>query len=119
MMRGVTAVVKESLDRADAWVDRLRVVGIQRQGQAESAPWSPSSEGGGPPPLPSPLNLADTCPPFPVPADAPSHMTSSLGALSLASAHSTPKVSVRTLDEEGPSRYEDRGRTRSDMDVDS
>ena len=32
MMRGVTGVVKDSLDRADAWVERLRVVGIQRQG---------------------------------------------------------------------------------------
>ncbi|KAF7371235.1 hypothetical protein MSAN_00759200 [Mycena sanguinolenta] len=30
MMRGVTAVVADSLDRADAWVDRLRTVGIQR-----------------------------------------------------------------------------------------
>ncbi|KAJ7230239.1 transcription factor Opi1-domain-containing protein [Mycena pura] len=30
MMRGVTAVVGESLDRADAWVDRFRTVGIQR-----------------------------------------------------------------------------------------
>ena len=30
MMRGVTGVVKDSLDRADAWVGRLRVVGIQR-----------------------------------------------------------------------------------------
>lgn len=31
MMRGVTGVVKDSLDRADAWVERLRVVGLQRQ----------------------------------------------------------------------------------------
>jgi len=30
MMRGVTSVVKDSLDRADAWVERLRVVGLQR-----------------------------------------------------------------------------------------
>jgi hypothetical protein len=30
MMRGVTGVVKDSLDRADAWVERLRVVGLQR-----------------------------------------------------------------------------------------
>lgn len=30
MMRGVTGVVKDSLDRADAWVGRLRTVGIQR-----------------------------------------------------------------------------------------
>ncbi|KZS94567.1 Opi1-domain-containing protein, partial [Sistotremastrum niveocremeum HHB9708] len=31
MLRNVTAVFKESLDRADAWVERLRVIGIQRQ----------------------------------------------------------------------------------------
>ncbi|KAG2125075.1 transcription factor Opi1-domain-containing protein [Suillus bovinus] len=31
MMRGVTGVVKDSLDRADAWVERLRIVGLQRQ----------------------------------------------------------------------------------------
>ncbi|KAF9820814.1 hypothetical protein IEO21_01041 [Rhodonia placenta] len=31
MLRGVTTVVSESLDRADAWVERLRVVGLQRQ----------------------------------------------------------------------------------------
>ncbi|KAA1468965.1 Opi1-domain-containing protein [Dentipellis sp. KUC8613] len=35
MMRGVTSVVKDSLDRADAWVDRLRVVGLQRGAGAE------------------------------------------------------------------------------------
>ncbi|KAI0272384.1 transcription factor Opi1-domain-containing protein [Gloeopeniophorella convolvens] len=32
MMRGVTGVVKDSLDRADAWVERLRIVGLQRGG---------------------------------------------------------------------------------------
>jgi hypothetical protein len=31
MMRGVTGVVKDSLDRADMWLDRLRMVGLQRQ----------------------------------------------------------------------------------------
>ena len=30
MMRGVTGVVKDSLDRADTWVERLRVIGLQR-----------------------------------------------------------------------------------------
>ncbi|KAF6744529.1 transcription factor Opi1-domain-containing protein [Ephemerocybe angulata] len=30
MMRGVTGVVKDSLDRADMWVTRLRTVGLQR-----------------------------------------------------------------------------------------
>ena len=36
MMRGVTSVVKDSLDRADAWVERLRVVGLQRNAVADS-----------------------------------------------------------------------------------
>ncbi|KAL6306221.1 transcription factor Opi1-domain-containing protein [Sparassis latifolia] len=36
MLRGVTAVCKESLDRADAWVERLRVVGLQRQQNPEA-----------------------------------------------------------------------------------
>ncbi|KAL5536893.1 OPI1 [Sanghuangporus sanghuang] len=31
MLRNVTGIVKESLDRADVWVDRLRVIGIQRR----------------------------------------------------------------------------------------
>jgi len=30
MMRGVTGVMKESLDRAEAWVERLQVIGLQR-----------------------------------------------------------------------------------------
>ncbi|KAM5530817.1 hypothetical protein V8D89_015507 [Ganoderma adspersum] len=30
MLRGVTGVFKDSLDRADIWVERLRVVGLQR-----------------------------------------------------------------------------------------
>ncbi|KAG8914621.1 hypothetical protein FRC01_003990 [Tulasnella sp. 417] len=45
MIRGATGVFKESLDRAEAWVERLRVVGIQRQrqrGQLASAPDSPA-----------------------------------------------------------------------------
>ncbi|PPQ65689.1 hypothetical protein CVT24_012107 [Panaeolus cyanescens] len=33
MMRNVTGVMKDSLDRADAWVGRLRTVGIQRGAQ--------------------------------------------------------------------------------------
>ncbi|KAG8748424.1 hypothetical protein FRC10_005971 [Ceratobasidium sp. 414] len=40
MMRGVTGVVKESLDRAEVWVDRLRVVGIQRGEQGVDEPMS-------------------------------------------------------------------------------
>jgi transcriptional repressor OPI1 len=36
MMRGVTGVVKDSLDRAETWVGRLRVVGLQ-SGTSEGA----------------------------------------------------------------------------------
>lgn len=44
MMRGVTGVVKDSLDRADAWVERLRVVGLQRQQpHDDSEPFAPAS----------------------------------------------------------------------------
>ncbi|EIN09478.1 Opi1-domain-containing protein [Punctularia strigosozonata HHB-11173 SS5] len=31
MMRSVTGVVKDSLDKADTWIERMRAVGIQRQ----------------------------------------------------------------------------------------
>lgn len=41
MMRGVTGVVKDSLDRAEVWVDRLRVVGIQRGEQDTDEPMGP------------------------------------------------------------------------------
>ncbi|KAG1734457.1 transcription factor Opi1-domain-containing protein [Suillus paluster] len=44
MMRGVTGVVKDSLDRADAWVERLRVVGLQRQqSRDDPEPFDPTS----------------------------------------------------------------------------
>ncbi|KZP11084.1 Opi1-domain-containing protein [Athelia psychrophila] len=48
MMRGVTAVVRESLDRADAWVERLRIVGVQRQQQHELADYPYPDPGAGP-----------------------------------------------------------------------
>ncbi|KAH7106193.1 Opi1-domain-containing protein [Auriculariales sp. MPI-PUGE-AT-0066] len=38
MMRSVTGVFKDSLDRAETWVERLRVVGIQRQQQQQLEP---------------------------------------------------------------------------------
>ncbi|KAI6044404.1 transcription factor Opi1-domain-containing protein [Pisolithus marmoratus] len=38
MVRGVTGVVKESLDRADAWVERLRIIGLQRQQGPQDTP---------------------------------------------------------------------------------
>lgn len=44
MMRGVTGVVKDSLDRADAWVERLRIIGLQRQQlDDDSEPSDPAS----------------------------------------------------------------------------
>jgi len=49
MMRGVTGVVKESLDKADAWVERLRVVGLQRNATADTD--AGASSGNALPPL--------------------------------------------------------------------
>ncbi|KAF8327156.1 transcription factor Opi1-domain-containing protein [Cantharellus anzutake] len=40
MMRGVTGVFKDSLDRAEAWVDRLQQLGLQRQQQQALPPTS-------------------------------------------------------------------------------
>jgi len=37
MMRGATGVFKESLDRAEAWVERFKVIGIQRQHRQQHA----------------------------------------------------------------------------------
>ncbi|KAF9449390.1 Opi1-domain-containing protein [Macrolepiota fuliginosa MF-IS2] len=48
MMRNVTGVVKDSLDRADAWVSRLRMVGVQR-GAHEGASEETTNEEFGPP----------------------------------------------------------------------
>ncbi|KIK67654.1 hypothetical protein GYMLUDRAFT_237875 [Collybiopsis luxurians FD-317 M1] len=43
MMHGVTGVVRESLDRADAWVERLKMVGVQRgDGASEGQPQAES-----------------------------------------------------------------------------
>ncbi|KIP03570.1 hypothetical protein PHLGIDRAFT_130057 [Phlebiopsis gigantea 11061_1 CR5-6] len=53
MLRSVTAVFKESLDKADAWVERLRVVGIQRQSSTTTSPTPP-------PTLPPPSSLSLT-----------------------------------------------------------
>jgi hypothetical protein len=49
MMRGVTGVVKDSLDRADAWVERLRVIGLQRNAAADTD--SSANSGNALPPL--------------------------------------------------------------------
>ncbi|KXN86220.1 Transcriptional repressor OPI1 [Leucoagaricus sp. SymC.cos] len=48
MMRNVTGVVKDSLDRADAWVNRLRMVGVQRGGQDSTNDESLNEEFGPP-----------------------------------------------------------------------
>ncbi|KNZ77247.1 hypothetical protein J132_05957 [Termitomyces sp. J132] len=49
MMRGVTGVVKDSLDRADAWVGRFRTVGLQRGERTEdNATGSSFTHGGDP-----------------------------------------------------------------------
>ncbi|KAH8111063.1 Opi1-domain-containing protein [Phellopilus nigrolimitatus] len=124
MMRSVTSVFKESLDRADTWVDRLRVIGIQRQqnpdasvdslpplhhshhARSESLSYSASSNSTG---LSGSTTATFTSfPPSPRtwPADAPSPgelATTSLDALTLsslsasASAFATPRSSTQSL----------------------
>ncbi|KAF5386092.1 hypothetical protein D9615_002180 [Tricholomella constricta] len=47
MMRGVTGVVKDSLDRADAWVGRFRTVGLQRGTRQVGAEGTSSSAANG------------------------------------------------------------------------
>ncbi|KAI5124258.1 hypothetical protein M0805_005107 [Coniferiporia weirii] len=124
MMRSVTGVFKESLDRADTWVDRLRIIGIQRQQNPDSYP-----DDFPPPPhsrestTDSPSTSTISCsvsrsgsatasytsfPPSPRswPADAPSPgglAAASLNALTLsslsanASAFATPRSSTQSL----------------------
>ncbi|RPD64490.1 Opi1-domain-containing protein [Lentinus tigrinus ALCF2SS1-7] len=60
MLRSVTGVFKDSLDRADIWVERLRVVGLQR-GQNGAADIDPEND-----PM---LNFRgdNHLPPFPLP----------------------------------------------------
>jgi len=43
MLRAVTNVFKDSLDKADAWVEKLRYVGIQRQNSSSIASLPPAS----------------------------------------------------------------------------
>ncbi|KAF9072348.1 transcription factor Opi1-domain-containing protein [Rhodocollybia butyracea] len=38
MMHGVTEVVRESLDRADAWIEKFRMVSVQRGNESSDAP---------------------------------------------------------------------------------
>ncbi|KAG7443384.1 Opi1-domain-containing protein [Guyanagaster necrorhizus] len=69
MMRGVTGVVKDSLDRADAWVGRLRTVGIR--GASEGEETDAERESVVPPSLKRRDSFDIPGPPT-VPVDAPS-----------------------------------------------
>ncbi|KAI0076556.1 Opi1-domain-containing protein [Panus rudis PR-1116 ss-1] len=53
MLRAVTQVFKESLDKADAWVERLRIVGIQRPTVEAPPTLPPASSLLSPPPHPN------------------------------------------------------------------
>ncbi|KAF8210882.1 transcription factor Opi1-domain-containing protein [Mycena galopus ATCC 62051] len=74
MMRGVTAVVGDSLDRADAWVDRLRTVGIQRGMDGLALPDGNGEHG----------HWAGATPAWPGPPRSPGDYTSTSGARSPA-----------------------------------
>jgi len=126
MMRGVTAVVKESLDRAEAWVERLRVVGVQRQQQQQQpepqthqpfrVPSGPSTPAfsersyGFDFPSPAPGSSSSwSSPPTPGAPDAPSPgALYGLGGLTLgagaantpSSTNATPRNGLKNLPEE-------------------
>ncbi|EJD41783.1 Opi1-domain-containing protein [Auricularia subglabra TFB-10046 SS5] len=91
MMRSVTGVFKDSLDRAETWVERLRVVGIQRPiAQGEAAwrePGAPPSEAGDDDDDGAPLSPSGTGTGPPLsPVGSTSSIGASLDALSLAAA---------------------------------
>ncbi|CAK5283746.1 unnamed protein product [Mycena citricolor] len=112
MMRGVTTVVSESLDRADAWVDRLRTVGIQRGMDGLNLPDRPGS---GATPA---WDRSGTASPGPSSAASPGAYSSApspgigLGAMSLGSRYSTPPPE----DAEDDPSHSRRGGTRMDVD---
>jgi len=105
MMRNVTGVFKDSLERAETWVERLRVVGIQRQQQggdpllppdgSEPGPSSgslPGVEGLSLPPISTRYR---SYPPSET-GDLEEH-DGSVGASSPVSARLSPSVSLRQL----------------------
>jgi len=68
MLRGVTTVFRESLDRADTWVERLRVVGLQRQQNPDATRAVEDSR-----------HFREPLPPLNIPPDSPSSLYSYRG----------------------------------------
>ncbi|KAH9936004.1 Opi1-domain-containing protein [Epithele typhae] len=119
MLRGVTAVFKDSLERADIWVERLRVVGLQR-GDADADPMLNFRENQLPP-FPSthtPRTLTHTvvpalplCAPHPTtPGTASQSGYSSPGHSDAGSRLATPKSALLGFAAEGEYLYLDRDR---------
>ncbi|KAF8961993.1 transcription factor Opi1-domain-containing protein [Flammula alnicola] len=126
MMRNVTGVVKDSLDRADAWVGRLRTVGIQRgaqegedteesefDSQSTTTQFDDTHDGGG---MPSPFfsgsstNWGSSIPSTPGAGRIRRGMPGAIpiGAMSLGSRYSTPKSVLAGL----PGEEERGGRVK-------
>jgi len=109
MMRSVTGIFKESLDRAEVWVERLRVIGVQRQPTEEGTSLrlprindtGSETDGPGTSPLDTPASgLAYSPISRSYFADAPSPAglaTMSLDGLSLSSTYATPRSSTSSL----------------------
>jgi len=96
MLRGVTGVFKESLDKAENWVERLKVVGIQRQ--HDSTPAAEDHAGPSSPPSSyfttrpslsrSSSEYYASYPPTPIDAPSPA---AALDMLTIGSTTTTPK----------------------------
>jgi len=144
MMRGVTGVVKESLDRADSWVERLRIIGVQRQQPEHDEQFDPttspsaryghslpglSSTPSSPAQADTPLSIPSTPAAYPSPDGL--RMGIRLGEMSArtslselrldedeqdADGYETPKYGIRSLHERGGEKL--RARKRRDMMVD-
>ncbi|BGP28549.1 transcriptional regulator opi1 [Rhodotorula toruloides] len=82
MLRSVTGIFGESVERAEAWIERLRVVGLDRQRQRQAAADAPSSFS---PPAPSPA------PALPAP-DSVGHSPPASHSATFGSGASSPVV---------------------------
>ncbi|CAO1627877.1 unnamed protein product [Parajaminaea phylloscopi] len=98
ILRSVTVVVGESLDRADLWVERLRMLGIQRKRQHEQeaigAAAPPSSSGG--------IGRVEAPPHWESARGLASHRRGSIGAGSDVSMGTSASTKRRRMRSDGP-----------------
>lgn len=106
ILRSVTVVVGESLDRADLWVERLRMLGLQRKRQHEH---EIGAIGG------APSQIESAAPHWESARGLSSYRRGSVGAgsdLSMDTTASTKRRRMRAIDGGGAGYEEDRGHSQ-------